>query len=89
MKNIHHGFILVVLSCVLTGCNPAYAGWFDGRPDETKQKLIAVESQLKTQQERAQDATSIAFLLAIGCVVFFVTGTALGAKTRRHAPARS
>ena len=65
------------------------AGWFfdDPPPDlgpEYRAKIISLEDHISEQHvvtTRWEIATGT---LAVGCVLLFVIGTALGAKTRQH-----
>lgn len=74
---------LLLLSIILVSCTPAHASWFAG--SDLNMKLGQVEHQLKIQQGKADELTHIACYLGIACVLFFIVGTAIGAKTRHDA----
>ncbi len=83
-------FILPLLLClsVLVYLPQAQAGWFNTTSEEQlhqSQKLQQTENQLLSQRQTTDQWEAIAAFLAVGCVLLFVIGTALGAKTRRHA----
>ena len=74
---------LLLLSIILVSCAPAHASWFGGA--ELSKKLGQVEHQLKIQQGKTDELSQIACFLGIACVLFFIVGTAIGAKTRHDA----
>lgn len=76
--------LLFLLTFVLLSCEPAQANWFDTGSD-LHMKLSQVERQLKIQQDKTHEATQVACFLGIGCVLFLIIGTAVGAKTRHDA----
>ena len=65
----------------------AHAGWFSKDPDPTleyKVKVTSLENRLSAQSSSSGLWQIAAGSLGIGCVLFFVIGTALGAQTRHH-----
>lgn len=81
--------ILTFIVVTLSSCSQAHAGWFSKDTTkeelaENKEKLSAVESQLDTQRKNTGDWQTVAFGLAIACVLLFTIGTAIGSKIRRH-----
>ena len=75
---------ILILFCVLLYAPFVEAGWFESKPDPNLQKLERVEAQLWSQKTKTEDATLIACVLGVGCLLFLVIGTALGSKTRNH-----
>jgi hypothetical protein len=78
---MHKIFTLVV--ALLMGAQ-AHAGLFDN--DE--QRIREYEQQLDSQRQSTGDWQVVAGILAIGAVVLFTVGTALGSKTRRNGTKR-
>lgn len=74
---------ILLLTIILVSCTPANASWFDGSDHNIK--IGNLERQLKIQQSKADGAASVACFLGIGCVLLFIAGTAIGAKTRHDA----
>ena len=74
---------LLLLSIILVSCTPAQASWFGG--SDLNIKLGNLEHQLKIQQGKTHELSQIACFLGIACVLFFIVGTAIGAKTRHDA----
>lgn len=74
---------ILIFFCALLYAPFVDAGWFESKPDPNLQKLVQMETQLRSQQVKAEDATFIACLLGGGCLLLLVIGTALGAKTRK------
>lgn len=75
--------LILLLTASLHG--PAQAGWFGDDPvPEYKDKIIALENEIKMQGQVIDRWQLIAASLGIACTLFFITGTAFGAKTRKH-----
>ena len=81
MKNIHHHLILIIAADLLASCAPVQAGWFSGN-DERDTQLAETTRQLESQRSTTDQWELIAGVFGVGCVLLFVIGTALGAKTR-------
>lgn len=67
--------------------SPLQAGWFSSTPDpipEYKDKIIKLESDIKTLHQTLDHWQIIAGSLGVACALLFIVGTALGAKTRKH-----
>ena len=85
MKRIF--ILLSLLSCVAT----ARAGWFFDDPPppppdlgpEYRAKIVRLEEQVSEQHQSADYWKIASGSLAVGAVLLFVIGTALGAKTRQ------
>jgi len=82
---------LLILLCLLSGCkDAAHAGWFSKDPPpppdhgpEYRARISALEEQMSEQHvvtDRWKTATGG---LALAALLLFVTGTALGARTRQ------
>lgn len=84
---------LILLICLQFAVQPLQAGWFFNDPPdytpEYKAKIAALEGHL-LEQRKTTDRWEIATgSFALGGVLLFVIGTALGAKTRQsHDAAR-
>ncbi len=76
-------FQMILFSILLSSCDPAQASWFDG--SDNNNKIGNLERQLKSQQVKTDELIQIACFLGIGCVLFFIIGTSIGAKTRHDA----
>src|SRR6187402_580685 len=76
---------LLIILCLLLLSPAAQAGWFskDETPDY-KQKISTLEFQLIGQRKTSDQWILVSGILGIGCVLIFVIGTALGARTRKH-----
>ena len=74
---------LLLLTIILVSCTPANASWFES--SDHNMKIGNLERQLKSQQGKTDEIIQIACFLGIGCVLFFIVGTAIGAKTRHDA----
>lgn len=76
---------LLILLFTATLYGQAQAGWFSKDPvPDYKDKIIVLENEIKTQGQVVDRWQLIAASLGIACSLFFITGTALGAKTRKH-----
>jgi len=82
--------LLILITSLLMLFSPnTHAGWFFDDPPldlgpEYRAKIISLEDHISEQHvvtTRWEIATGT---LAVGCVLLFVIGTALGAKTRQH-----
>lgn len=73
-------FILLML---LTAAQ-CHAGWFSH--DDYKDRWQQSEQQLEHQRQVTGDWQIAAGALAVGAVILFTVGTALGSKIRRDAP---
>ena len=72
-----------IIILVLLMAAQAYAGWFNH--DDYKDRWQQSEQQLVTERQSKGDWEIIAGVLAIGTVILFTVGTALGSKIRRDA----
>ena len=77
-----------LLCCATTA---AQAGWFFDDPPpppdlgpEYRAKISSLEEQVAEQHATTNRWEVATGTLALGCVLLFVIGTALGAKTRQH-----
>jgi hypothetical protein len=73
-------FIFTILLALVMG-GSSFAGWFDNKD---QQRLQQTEQQLEQQREITGGWQIIAGALAIGAVVLFVVGTAIGSKARKE-----
>jgi hypothetical protein len=81
----------ILLACLLLA-PAAYAGWFFKDPPppppdlgpEYRAKITKLEEQMSEQHATTNRWEVATGTLALGCVLLFVIGTALGAKTRQH-----
>jgi len=71
-------FILIL---VLLMAAQSHAGLFGN--DEEQQRWLQYEQTIRSERQSTGSWQIIAGLLAIGAVVFFTVGTALGSKARR------
>jgi hypothetical protein len=76
MKN----FIFVLLTVLMLMAEPASAGWFD---NEEEQRLREVAQELQEQRQATGSWQIVAGMFAVGAVILFTVGTALGSKVRR------
>ncbi len=82
---------LILVACLLLS-PAAYAGWFFKDPPppppdlgpEYRAKITKLEEQISEQHATTNRWEVATGTLALGCVLLFVIGTALGAKTRQH-----
>jgi hypothetical protein len=63
----------------------AHGGWFDSGEKAERDRRIAAEQQLEQERRASGGLVIVASGLAIGCVILFTIGAALGSKTRRDA----
>lgn len=82
MKAFNHILLLLIAAA------PLQAGWFfpDPPPDrspEYRARISSLEEQLSEQHATTDRWETATGLCAVGCVLLFVIGTALGAKTRQ------
>jgi len=82
----HH----ILLACLLLS-PAAHAGWFFKDPPpppdlgpEYRSKITKLEEQISEQHATTYRWEVATGTLALGCVLLFVIGTALGAKTRQN-----
>ncbi len=79
--------LIILYTIVLLCSSQAHAGWFSKAPDPfdvATEKIVALENQI-THKEQVLNRWQIAAgSMAILSVVFLITGTALGATTRKH-----
>lgn len=61
----------------------AHAGWWSDSED--KQRIEQTESELKEQRSKTGSWEIIAGVLAVGCVLVFSIGAAMGSRARREA----
>lgn len=91
---------LLILACILTmlnSCSQAHAGWLgwgDGEharqqrlEEEQQRKLAEAEHQVMVHRKSVETWELVAGSAAVGAVLLFIVGTALGTRTR-HAAAR-
>ncbi len=77
MKN---SILVLLTGLLLLVANLAQGGWFDR---EEKQRLQEVTQELQAQRQQTGGWQMIAGVFAVGAVVLFTVGTALGSKVRR------
>ena len=79
--------LLILFICLLLFTPAASAGWFfDDPPDlgpEYRAKIASLEDQMSEQHKVTGHWVIASGTLAFGCLLLFVVGTALGAKTRQ------
>src|SRR5476651_1759628 len=78
--------ILTLIIGLLLYSPTAQASWFsksDPVP-EYKEKIVTLENQLSAQSKTMNHWQIAAGSLGVACVLLFITGTALGAQTRKH-----
>ena len=87
---IQHMKHLILLACLLLS-QAAHAGWFFKDPPpppdlgpEYRAKITKLEEQISEQHATTTRWEVATGTLALGCVLLFVIGTALGAKTRQN-----
>lgn len=68
-------YIILVLLMVAQ----LHAGWFG----DDDQRIAEYQQQLAAERRAASGWETAAVVLAIGAVILFTVGTALGSKTRR------
>lgn len=77
----------LLFTILLLAGSPLQAGWFFNDPPdytpEYKAKIAALEGHLSEQRKTTDRWEIAAGSLALGGVLLFVIGTALGAKTRQ------
>lgn len=81
--------LILITNLLLLFSLNTHAGWFfdDPPPDlgpEYRAKIIRLEDRISEQHASTTRWEIAAGTLAVGCVLLFVIGTALGAKTRQH-----
>jgi hypothetical protein len=69
---------LIIL--VLLMAAQCHGGWFN---DDDQQRMAQYEQTIQSERQSTGDWQIIAGVLAIGGVILFTMGTALGSKTRR------
>jgi hypothetical protein len=83
---------LITIILLLLAVVPLQAGWFFKDPPppppdlgpEYRAKITRLEEQISAQHATTTRWEVATGTLALGCVLLFVIGTALGAKTRQH-----
>ena len=81
--------LILITSLMILFAPNMHAGWFfdDPPPDlgpEYRAKIVRLEDRLSEQHAVTTRWEIATGTLAVGCVLLFVIGTALGAKTRQH-----
>ena len=81
--------VILITNLLLLFSLNTHAGWFfdDPPPDlgpEYRAKIISLEDRISEQHASNTRWEIATGTLAVGCVLLFVIGTALGAKTRQH-----
>lgn len=81
--------LILITSLLMLFTPNMHAGWFfdDPPPDlgpEYRAKIVRLEDRLSEQHAVTTRWEIATGTLAVGCVLLFVIGTALGAKTRQH-----
>lgn len=71
---------LLIILFVLLMAAPSHAGLFDNGDD---QRIREYQRQIHEERQSSGSWQVVAGLLAIGAVILFTVGTALGSKTRR------
>ena len=82
---------LITILLLLFAVAPLHAGWFFKDPPpppdlgpEYRAKITKLEEQISEQHATTYRWEVATGTLALGCVLLFVIGTALGAKTRQN-----
>lgn len=83
---------LITILLLLFAVAPLHAGWFFDDPPppppdlgpEYRAKITKLEEQISEQHATTYRWEVATGTLALGCVLLFVIGTALGAKTRQN-----
>jgi len=83
---------LITILLLLLAVTPLQAGWFFKDPPppppdlgpEYRAKISSLEEQISEQHATTNRWEVATGTLALGCVLLFVIGTALGAKTRQN-----
>ena len=61
----------------------AHAGWWSDSED--KERIKQIETELNQQRSKTGSWEIIAGVLAVGCVLVFSIGAAMGSKARKEA----
>lgn len=72
--------ITLVAAMLITS---AHAGWWGDSED--KERIEQIETDLKEQRSKTGTWEIIAGVLAVGCVMVFSIGAAMGSKARKEA----
>jgi hypothetical protein len=74
----------LILTILLLTLSPlrSHAGWFDSK--EQQQRIERQEQQLAEQRNATGTWQIVAGVCAIGAVILFTVGTAIGSTIRRH-----
>ena len=75
---------ITLIITLLLLIHTAHAGWF-GHDDQTQQQLQQAQAQLEQQRAKTGSVEIVAGIFAVGCIVLFIIGTAIGSKARRKA----
>lgn len=77
----------ILILCLLLCSTSANAGWFSSDPpllQVAAERIMQLEDQLSAQASLVNLWQIATGTLGVACVILFVIGTALGAKTRTH-----
>jgi hypothetical protein len=74
--------------CILLASCSAEAGWFGSNDGELKEKIAILDGQLSEQRKTSDQWKAFTGALGVGCVLLFVIGTSLGARTRHDGTRR-
>lgn len=78
---------ILILTCILlASCSDA--GWSSQDTSELEEQIATLDGQLSEQRETSDQWKAFTATLGIGCVLLFVIGTSLGAKTRHDGTRR-
>ncbi len=73
--------ITLIIACIVLSTASVHAGWFGGNE---QQRLQETQRQLDSQRRETGGWQVVAGLFAIGSVLLFTIGTAIGSHVRRH-----
>ena len=81
--------LILITSLLMLFAANMHAGWFFDDPPldlgpEYRAKIVSLEDRISEQHAVTTRWEIATGTLAVGCVLLFVIGTALGAKTRQH-----
>ena len=76
--------ILLILTLLLMLSSGSQAGLFDGREKEQAQRIEEYQREIAIERKATSTWQIISGVLAVGSVILFIAGTALGSITRRY-----
>lgn len=75
---------IIVLITLLLSAAPVRSGWFDNKDKEQQQQIEQYQHELAGERSSAGGWEILAGVLAVGAIILFIIGTALGSIIRRH-----